>query len=268
MPDEKNLRIVIVDQNPLRTAILRDGLREAGHEQVMIVDAFLDLERRLRDINPDIVLIDLENPNRDVLEQMIRVSGVHARAVAMFADSSDAAMINAAIDAGVSAYVVDGLKKERVKAIVDLSISRFNAFARLREELAAGHGVLAEIHAQIGRDRLLAKPLPATMAESGTPSLTTTLSLMSAFSSAVEIRFNDIEERIADVAQNYQSDDGRDAGDELATRLLEAASEMRREVDQFLAVGAALSGEIEAAAKDRKIQSRNAHEPRSAMRLS
>ncbi len=144
MPDEKNLRIVIVDQNPLRTAILRDGLREAGHEQVVIVDAFLDLERRLRDINPDIVLIDLENPNRDVLEQMIRVSGVHARAVAMFADSSDAAMINAAIDAGVSAYVVDGLKKERVKAIVDLSISRFNAFARLREELAAAQGQLAD----------------------------------------------------------------------------------------------------------------------------
>ena len=54
----------------------------------------------------------------------------------MFADSSDSAMINAAIDAGVSAYVVDGLKKERVKSIVDLSVSRFNAFARLREELA------------------------------------------------------------------------------------------------------------------------------------
>ena len=49
-------------------------------EQVLIVDAFLDLERRLRDIDADIVLIDLENPNRDVLEQMIRVSGVHRAA--------------------------------------------------------------------------------------------------------------------------------------------------------------------------------------------
>ncbi len=144
MPEEKNLRIVIVDQNPLRTAILRDGLREAGHEQVIVVDAFLDLEERLRALDADIVLIDLENPSRDVLEQMIRISGAGARPVAMFADSSDAAMINAAIDAGVSAYVVDGLKKERVKAIVDLSISRFNAFARLREELAAAQSQLAD----------------------------------------------------------------------------------------------------------------------------
>lgn len=144
MPDEKNLRIVIVDQNPLRTAILRDGLREAGHEKVIVVDAFLDLEQRLRELDADIVLIDLENPSRDVLEQMIRISGANARPVAMFADSSDTAMINAAIDAGVSAYVVDGLKKERVKTIVDLSISRFNAFSRLREELAAAQSQLAD----------------------------------------------------------------------------------------------------------------------------
>jgi response regulator NasT len=144
LPDEKNLRIVIVDPNPLRTAILRDGLREAGYEQVLVVDSFLDLEQRLRAIDADIVLIDLENPNRDVLEQMIRISGADARPVAMFADSSDAAMINAAIDAGVSAYVVDGLKKERVKNIVDLTVSRFNAFARLREELAAAQSQLAD----------------------------------------------------------------------------------------------------------------------------
>jgi response regulator NasT len=143
VPD-KQLRIVIVDQNPLRTAILCDGLREAGHAQVTILDAFLDLEARLREIDADIVLIDLENPNRDVLEQMIRISGVHTRPVAMFADRSDAAMINAAVDAGVSAYVVDGLRKERVKSIVDVSISRFNAFARLREELAAAQGQLAD----------------------------------------------------------------------------------------------------------------------------
>jgi response regulator NasT len=141
---EKDLRIVIADPNPLRAAILRDGLAEAGHRQIFLVDSFLDLERRLAEIDADIVLIDLENPNRDVLEQMIRVSGAQARPVAMFADSSDAAMINAAIDAGVSAYVVDGLKKERVKTIVDVSISRFNAFARLREELAQAQSQLAD----------------------------------------------------------------------------------------------------------------------------
>lgn len=143
MPD-KDFRIVIVDQNPVRTAILRDGLREAGHLQVTVLESSLDLEQRLRAIDADIVLIDLENPSRDVLEQMIRISGAEARAVAMFADSSDTSMIRAAIDAGVSAYVVDGLKKERVKSIVDLSVSRFNAYARMRAELAQARSQLAD----------------------------------------------------------------------------------------------------------------------------
>jgi response regulator NasT len=143
LPDQI-LRIVIADPNPLRAAILREGLIEAGRNSVFVVDSFLDLERTLNAIGPDMVLIDLENPSRDVLEQMIRMSGATARPVAMFADSSDASMIAAAIDAGVSAYVVDGLKKERVQNIVDVSISRFNAFSRLRDELKAAKSQLAD----------------------------------------------------------------------------------------------------------------------------
>jgi response regulator NasT len=143
LPDQ-TLRIVIADPNPLRAAILREGLIEAGQNSVFVVDSFLDLERTLNAIGPDMVLIDLENPSRDVLEQMIRMSGATARPVAMFADSSDASMIAAAIDAGVSAYVVDGLKKERVQNIVDVSISRFNAFSRLRDELKAAKSQLAD----------------------------------------------------------------------------------------------------------------------------
>jgi response regulator NasT len=82
-----------------------------------------------------VILIDLENPNRDVLEQMFQVSRVVRKPVAMFVDQSDRSTIEAAIDAGVGAYVVDGLRKERVQSIVDMTISRFRAFEKLRTEL-------------------------------------------------------------------------------------------------------------------------------------
>src|SRR5499425_766639 len=81
-----------------------------------------------------IVIVD-ENPIRDVLEQMFQVSRAVKRPIAMFVDQSDAASIEAAVDAGVSAYIVGGLRKERIKNILDLCISRFNAFARLQDEL-------------------------------------------------------------------------------------------------------------------------------------
>ena len=99
---------------------------------------------RIYAIDPDVILIDLENPSRDVLEQMFQVSRAVRRPVAMFVDQSDAASIEAAVDAGVSAYIVGGLRKERVQNILDLCISRFNAFSRLQDELDRTRSALEE----------------------------------------------------------------------------------------------------------------------------
>jgi response regulator NasT len=132
---DADIRILIIDENLVRTSILEDGLREAGFARVVTLADMTNLLRRIVDIDPDVIFIDLENPNRDVLEQMFQVSRTVRRPVAMFVDQSDAGTIEAAIDAGVSAYVVDGLRKDRVKPILDMTISRFNAFNRLRDEL-------------------------------------------------------------------------------------------------------------------------------------
>ena len=94
-----------------------------------------NLLARIYALDPDVILIDLENPSRDILEQMFQVSRAVRRPIAMFVDQSDAASIQQSVEAGVSAYIVDGLKKERIKPILDLCISRFNAFAKLQDEL-------------------------------------------------------------------------------------------------------------------------------------
>lgn len=138
------LKIVIVDENPVRAAILADGLREAGYTNVGRIEETTKLLARIYALDPDVILIDLENPSRDVLAQMFQVSRAVKRPVAMFVDQSDTAAIEAAVDAGVSAYIVDGLKKERIKSILDLCISRFNAFARLQDELETTRNALSE----------------------------------------------------------------------------------------------------------------------------
>ena len=130
-----SLRILIIDENRIRASIIEDGLREAGHEQVSAIHDVTGIARRIAEIEPDVIVIDIENPNRDMLESMFQLSRVVKRPVAMFVDRSDAAAIERAIDASVSAYVIDGLKQERVKPILDMAVSRFNAFARLTHEL-------------------------------------------------------------------------------------------------------------------------------------
>jgi response regulator NasT len=140
---QRPLRVAIIEENSVRAAILLDGLREAGVADVEVIDTMTHMLRRLSTVDPDVIIIGIENPSRDVLEQMFQVSKLVSRPVAMFVDRSDHGMIQAAVEAGVSAYVVDGLRKERVKAIVDMAVSRFNAFDRLQRELVATRNELA-----------------------------------------------------------------------------------------------------------------------------
>jgi response regulator NasT len=129
------LSILIIDENRLRASVIEAGLREAGHDNFTIVHDVTGIARRIADIEPDVIVISLENPNRDMLENMFQLSRAVKRPIAMFVDRSDRAAIEAAVEAGVSAYVVDGLKQERVKPILDMAISRFNAFSRMTREL-------------------------------------------------------------------------------------------------------------------------------------
>ena len=138
------MRIVIVDDSGLRATVLEEGLREAGYDDIQVVPPRGGFVARIERMAPDVVLMDLGSPSRDTLEEMLAVSRALARPIAMFVDQSDDAMIGAAIDAGVSAYVVDGLRKERVKPILDLAIRRFNAFARMQTELDEARTALSE----------------------------------------------------------------------------------------------------------------------------
>ena len=141
---QPSLNIVIVNENPIRAAILEEGLREAGYVNVTRIENRTGLLARIYAIDPDVILIDLENPSRDELEQMFQVSRAVKRPIAMFVDQSDTASIQASVDAGVSAYIVGNLQKERIKTILDLTISRFNAFARLQGELDRAKSALEE----------------------------------------------------------------------------------------------------------------------------
>jgi len=110
-------------------------LKEAGYANVVALATTVRLVDHIYRLDPDVILMDLENPSRDVLDQMFQVSRVVRRPIAMFVDQSVRGSISASVDAGVSAYIVDGLKKERVSDILEMTISRFRVFDKLRAEL-------------------------------------------------------------------------------------------------------------------------------------
>ncbi len=138
------MKIAIVDESAARASIIEEGLAQLDDREVFILTERHGLLARIQEIAPDVVLIDLGNPSRDVLEEYFAVSRALARPIAMFVDESDDDAIAASIDAGVSAYVVDGLSAGRIRPLLDLAVRRFNAFARLQTDLAEAQGKLAE----------------------------------------------------------------------------------------------------------------------------
>ena len=141
---EKPLSILIIDEDEIRASIIKDGLTEAGLTKVSIILEIDSVMRRVSELDPDVIFIDLENPNRDMLEHMLTVSRTVQRPVAMFVERSDEGLTRAAIEAGVSAYIVDGLKSDRVKPILDAAVTRFNMFHRMRAELETTKRALEE----------------------------------------------------------------------------------------------------------------------------
>lgn len=138
------MKIAIIDNSAARASIIEEGLAGFDEAEIHVITGRDGLLARIDSIAPDIVLMDLGNPSRDVLEEYFAVSRALDRPIAMFVDESDDDAIAASIDAGVSAYVVDGLAAGRIRPLLDLAVMRFNAFARLQADLAEAKGKLAE----------------------------------------------------------------------------------------------------------------------------
>jgi len=138
------MRVLVVDESPERADILRDGLRRAGYEVSASLSSPVSLLATIEQLKPDVIVIDTESPSRDVLEHLVVMTQHTPRPVVMFSSDGAPETIREAVRAGVSAYVVDGLDPNRIRAIVDVAIAQFEDFQRLREELAQANLKLAE----------------------------------------------------------------------------------------------------------------------------
>ena len=141
---QKDLSILVVEADRDRAIQIVDTLKDAGFERIQVIGDASSLANQINAAEPDLVLIDMADPSRDMLEEMALASGPLDRPVAMFVDASDDSLTTAAIEAGVSAYVVDGMRPDRVKPVLDAAIARFQMFKRMRTELAETKRALEE----------------------------------------------------------------------------------------------------------------------------
>ena len=138
------LRILLIDDTEKKVGRLKAALSEAGFEVIEAGGLTIDLPGCVETVRPDVVLIDTESPGRDVLEQMVLVSRDHPRPIVLFTDEHDPGVMRQAIQAGVSAYIVEGIHTARLQPILDVAMARFESDQALRAQLQARDQQLAE----------------------------------------------------------------------------------------------------------------------------
>ena len=131
----KPLSVLLIDDNPARAEIVEAGLASAGYRLLARLEGTQDLIGRVRELEPDVVVVSIDSPSRDTIEDMRRTTDLLPRPIALFVDQSDPATIAAAMEAGVSAYVVKGLAQDRVRPVVDVAVAHFNRYHAMREQL-------------------------------------------------------------------------------------------------------------------------------------
>lgn len=145
MSNSKRLNVLLIDDEPERLKALEKALHTIGHHVVCQLPNTSDLNKHVEDNHPDIVIIDMDSPNRDALESMATMSKNNPRPIIFFAEQqNDRKTMSDAINAGVSAYIADGLQPDRVKAIMDTAIAHFDAHSSLRAELERTKNQLAD----------------------------------------------------------------------------------------------------------------------------
>lgn len=134
----------MIDEEPGRAAILEQALTDAGHELVSRLPSARQLVQHVTTFQPDVVIVDIDSPDRDCLENMAVLSRDNPKPVVMFSDADDEDTIGRAIRAGVSTYIADGMTPERVKPLIQVAVARFREFQALKQELQKTKDELAD----------------------------------------------------------------------------------------------------------------------------
>jgi len=138
------LRVMLVDDSHEEESPLKEGLVAAGYDVVVVSALGLALAERVTELAPDVIIIDTESPSRDVLEHVSVVNARAPRPIVVFTDDRENASIQAALKAGVSAYVVAGIDAQRLQPILEVAVARFQHEQALREELRDAQTKLVE----------------------------------------------------------------------------------------------------------------------------
>lgn len=126
------LKIALIDDDSERAEFVKKTLIEHQFDVVacLITDQLNIFY--LQQIQADVVLLDMDHPQRDVIESCVSQFDLPT---VLFTKNSHQDTIKNAIDAGVTAYIVDGIDPNKLDSILQISIQQYKKHKKLEDDL-------------------------------------------------------------------------------------------------------------------------------------
>ena len=163
--DGTTLRIILVDNDPKRADWVDQCLQKSGFNSCTVVGDAPRVLKIISEQKPDIIIIHMDSPGRDILESLSILAQHQPTPVVMFSSEEDPDYIRKAVDAGVSTYLVGGIDPQKVKPIIEVALAQFRSFQQLRSSLEETRSELSEQRAIDSAKRILMRTLSQSEAQ-------------------------------------------------------------------------------------------------------
>ena len=135
------LKIALIDDDLDRAQYIKKSLIEHDFEVVacLMIDHFTMFD--LQQLHADVILLDMDHPHRDIIESCVSQFDLPT---VLFTKNSHKDTIKNAIDAGVTAYIMDGIDPSKLESILEISIEQFKKHKKLMTDLKDTKNKLAD----------------------------------------------------------------------------------------------------------------------------
>lgn len=127
-----SLKIALIDDDIERATYIKESLSQHQFDVVACLSIDHLNSSDLKKLNADVILLDMENPHRDIIENCVSQFDLPT---VLFTKNSHKETIKNAIDAGVTAYIVDGIDPSKLDSILAISIEQFKKHKKLVNDL-------------------------------------------------------------------------------------------------------------------------------------
>ena len=134
-PGIEDITVLLIEEQPNVSFMLKNALMDFGYHITKHISFDDNIIEQIDLCNPSILVLATDLPSEAILRELAEINQLLPLPIVIFAENDSPNVIQNAIKAGVSAYVVHEILPQRIQSIISVAHERFKEMQILRNEL-------------------------------------------------------------------------------------------------------------------------------------